>query len=159
MSFLGLTNYFRDHIPNYSLITTPLDTLRTAKQLDRLWTEEHTMAFNNIKLALQSAPVLSQPVEGLPYYLACDASQYSIGCCLYQIVNNQYRYIGFMARSLNKAERAYGTTKRELLCIVYGLVKFHKFMWQNKLTVFTDHKALQYLHLPIKRIDTSKTQS
>ena len=146
MSFLGLTNYFRDHIPNYAFITAPLDSLRSAKLLNNLWTEEHTIAFNNIKLALQSAPVLSQPIENSPYYMACDASQFAIGCCLYQIVDNSYRYIGFMSRSLNKAERSYSTTKRELLCIVYGLVKFHKFTWQNHLVVLTDHKSLQFLH-------------
>ena len=56
------------------------------------------------------------------------------------------KYIGFMARSLTKSERNYSTTKRELLSVVFALKKFHKFIWGNKFTLYTDHKALTYLH-------------
>ena len=39
--FLGLTNYFREFIPNYSAVTAPLDRLRNAKALEaRDWPQE-----------------------------------------------------------------------------------------------------------------------
>ena len=145
--YLGYINYLRNHIPGVQLLTSKLDKLRTVKKLSEHWTDKHTTAFNNIKTALQSAPILSQYDESLPLYLATDASSTGIGSVLYQIVNNQYKYIGFMGRSLNKAERNYSTTKRELLSIVFALKRFHKFLWgQPKFTIYCDHKALTYLH-------------
>lgn len=51
-----------------------------------------------------------------------------------------------MARSLSKSERNYSTTKRELLAVIFALDKFHQFLWGNPFTLYTDHKALTYLH-------------
>ena len=56
------------------------------------------------------------------------------------------QYIGFVARSLTKSERNYGTTKRELLAIVLALQKFHTYLWGRHLILRTDHKALVFIH-------------
>src|SRR6266566_3619281 len=95
---------------------------------------------------LQQAPVLSHPDLTHPFSVATDASNVGIGCVLFQVIDNQYCYIGFMARALSKLERNYSTTKRELLGIVYALRKFHQFLWGRKFTLYTDHKALTYIH-------------
>ena len=49
------------------------------------WQEEHERAFAEAKDALQSAPVLGHPLEGLPYRLYTDASEIAIGCALQQV--------------------------------------------------------------------------
>ncbi|KAG1412531.1 hypothetical protein G6F58_007964 [Rhizopus delemar] len=36
--------------------------------------------------------------------------------------------------------------KRELLAIVFALKWFHPFLWGNPFTLYTDHKALTYIH-------------
>ncbi|KAG1256593.1 hypothetical protein G6F66_014799 [Rhizopus arrhizus] len=51
-----------------------------------------------------------------------------------------------IAKTLSKSERNYSATKRELLAVVYALKRFHKYLWGNKFTLYTDHKALTYLH-------------
>ncbi|KAG1481714.1 hypothetical protein G6F54_013697 [Rhizopus delemar] len=51
-----------------------------------------------------------------------------------------------MARALSTSEKNYSTTKRELLAIVFALKKFHPFLWGNPFTLYTDHKALTYIH-------------
>ncbi|KAG1536218.1 hypothetical protein G6F49_013025 [Rhizopus delemar] len=51
-----------------------------------------------------------------------------------------------MARSLSTSEKNYSTTKRELLAVIFALKKFHPFLWGNPFTLYTDHKALTYLH-------------
>src|ERR1700748_1915826 len=51
-----------------------------------------------------------------------------------------------MARSLNVAERNYAATKRELLAIVFALQKFHYDLWGSRFTLYTDHRALTFLH-------------
>ena len=51
-----------------------------------------------------------------------------------------------MARALTKSERNYMITKKELLAVVFALKKFHQYLWGNPFTLYTDHKALIYLH-------------
>ena len=75
---------------------------------------------------------------------------HGIGAVLYQIIKGETRHIAFMARALSKSERNYSTTKRELLAIVFAFTKFHKYLWGNKFTLFTDHKALTYIHTQTK---------
>ena len=51
-----------------------------------------------------------------------------------------------MSRSLSKSEKMYSVTMRELLGVVYALKQFHKFIWGTHFTLYTDHKALCYIH-------------
>ncbi|EIE81213.1 hypothetical protein RO3G_05918 [Rhizopus delemar RA 99-880] len=51
-----------------------------------------------------------------------------------------------MSRSLSRSEKRYSVTMRELLGVVYALTQFHKFIWGTRFTLYTDHKALCYIH-------------
>ncbi|KAG1328484.1 hypothetical protein G6F62_008123 [Rhizopus arrhizus] len=145
--FLGLVNYFRKYLPNLSEVTAPLDKLRfEGKFTSKVWGQEQDDAFTKIKQLLASAPVLYHPDLNEPFYVATDASNYSIGAVLYQIIDKQICHLGFMARALSTSEKNYSTTKRELLAIVFALKKFHPFLWGNPFTLYTDHKALTYIH-------------
>lgn len=144
--FLGVINYFREHIPNVSTITAPLDELRNQDKLHSLWTDCHTDAFNALQNILTSTPILRYPNLDHPFSVATDASNVGIGAVLYQVIDGETRHISFMARSLSKSQRNYSTTKRELLAVVYALEKFHTYLWGNKFTLYTDHRALTYLH-------------
>ena len=59
-SFLGLANYFRDHIRNHSTIVHPLhDMVKNYKPKQRLtWSKETKEAFNDIKEAINACPKL-----------------------------------------------------------------------------------------------------
>ncbi|SAM02503.1 hypothetical protein [Absidia glauca] len=144
--FLGVINYFRDHIPMISSITAPLDKLRKKKSLAKDWTDLCETAFQKLKIILTRTPILKYPQVNEPYYVATDASNDGIGAVLFQMINKKVHHIGFFARSLSKSERNYNTTKRELLAVVFALNKFHKYLWGNHFTLFTDHKALVYIH-------------
>lgn len=122
--FLGIVNYFRAHLPNAAAMTAPLDALRNKEAItDKDWTPLHEKHFLLIKQQLQMNTILHYPDPNLPFYVATDASNYGIGAALYQIINDQERFIGYMARSLSPSERNYNTTKRELLAIVFALKK------------------------------------
>lgn len=83
-TFLGMAVYFLAFIPYYSDRCYPLFQL-LQKGTKWSWTTECETAFESIKSALQEAPVLSHPMEGLPYRLYTDASDEPLRCALQQI--------------------------------------------------------------------------
>ncbi|KAG1168619.1 hypothetical protein G6F70_009027 [Rhizopus microsporus] len=146
MRYCGLINYFRPHIPKASTLLAPLDALRNLKSLTKVWNSKHQACFDNLKKALQENVLISYPDLNEPFYVATDASNVGVGVVLYQKIDGKIHYISMMAKGLSKSERNYSATKRELLAVVYALKKFHKYLWGNHFTLYTDHKALTYLH-------------
>jgi hypothetical protein len=146
MSFLGFINYLRDYVPLYAAATAPLEELRRIKKLtDRDWTPIRVDAYESIKKILASPIVIQPKLPGLPLFIACDASQLGIGAVCYQIVDKQRRYIAFASRSLNKSQRNYSATRRELLALVFALQRFRYYIDCQHFTLLTDHRALTYL--------------
>jgi len=43
-------------------------------------------------------------------------------------------------RSLNATERNYSTLEKETLAIIYGVKKFHQFLYGHTFIIKTDHK-------------------
>ncbi|KAJ8655623.1 hypothetical protein O0I10_008711 [Lichtheimia ornata] len=145
-SFLGVVNYFQQHIPNRSLLMAPLSALTTKKVLKPSdWTPLCQTRFDQLKELLTKVPTLGHPDLRYPFAVATDASDVGIGAALFQVIDGKKRYIAFMARSLNKHQRRYNIFKR-LLLVVFALQKFHKYLWGSKFQLFTDHQALVYLH-------------
>jgi transposase InsO family protein/predicted aspartyl protease len=144
MSFLGTASYYRRYVANFADIAAPLHRL-TAKNSTWQWTEEEQFAFERLKHALATAPVLPFPVKGAPYLLDTDASANGIGGVLCQIVNGQERVLGYASKALNKHERNYCVTRRELLAVVKFVRHFRPYLHGQPFTVRTDHSSLQWL--------------
>ena len=76
MSFLGITSYCRNFIPNYSSLEAHLGALIHGKGLQSAhsvpWTSEAESAFTQLKLALQTAPTLGIPDPHKPFIQAVD---------------------------------------------------------------------------------------
>jgi len=108
--------------------------------------------FNSLKSLLAQVPILSFPDFRLQFYIASDASIVRIGVILYQLPDDEdnsktIKYIDIAACSLQEHKRICCVTKKELLTIVFVLKKFHYYLWQNHITMYTDHRALQHIHL------------
>jgi hypothetical protein len=80
--FLGLTGYYRKFVKNYALIAKPLTAFLTKKGF--LWTEQATLAFNQLKQAMVSTPVLALPNFEQPFSVETDACDTGIGAVLTQ---------------------------------------------------------------------------
>ena len=110
-SFLGLANYYRRFVRCFSNIVKPLNAL-TKKNVPFVWTVTCAEAFDKLKRALVSAPILAYPNFREPF-LFVDASSIGIGFTLAQIQNGKEVVIAYNGRGLNKAEQNYSTTERE----------------------------------------------
>lgn len=152
-AFLGMVNYLRCYIANVSSISGPLTAICRHKSLDKLWTPECQQAFVKLRHALSHAPVLHKMIEDVPLCVATDASKYGVGATLYQVINGEHRHIAFASKSLNKSQRNYEATKRELYAIIFALNKFHYWIAGRRFTLYTDHKALSYMHTQTKLND------
>ena len=99
----------------------------------------------DLKGCLTQSPILAFPREKGALILDTDASDTGLGAVLSQMQEDgKERVISYASRSLNRPERNYCVTRRELLAIVFGVRKFRHYL-TNEFTVRTDHHALQWL--------------
>jgi len=112
-SFIGFTNYHRDHIKNFSEITVPLHQL-TGKKTDFVWTDEQQQAFDKVRKALIEAVTLSYPNPKDTFILDTDASHVSIGAQLTQVQNGQEKTICFSGKVLTPAQRTQNVSTVQL---------------------------------------------
>ena len=104
------------------------------------------IAFDKLKAALISAPILKAPDWNTPFHVHIDASNFAIGCILAQPGEHNMDFpISYASRQLNMAEKNYTTTEREGLTMVYAVKKFCHYLLANKFVFFVDHQALLYL--------------
>ena len=142
--FLGLRNYYRRFVRNYSQIAQPLIDL-TRKGKSFTWSLDCQKAFDTIKNILSSAEVMAFPADEGEYILDTDASDKSLGAVLSQVQGGVERVVPFGSRSLNKAERNYCVTDRELLAVKVFVEHFRQYLLGKRFRVRTDHQALRWL--------------
>jgi hypothetical protein len=78
---------------------------------------------------LCAAPILAYPKPGERFIVDTDTSNFGTGGVLSQMQDGQERIIAYYSKTLNKAERNYCVTRRELLAIVRTLEHFHKYLY------------------------------
>ncbi|XP_058868762.1 uncharacterized protein K02A2.6-like [Acipenser ruthenus] len=151
-SFLGLLNYYSRFIPNLATILSPLNALLCqGKQWQ--WTKDCEKSFKMAKEQLVSSEVLTHFDGNLPITLACDASPYGVGAVISHVLpGGEERPIAFASRTLSKAEQKYAQIEKEALGIVFGVRKFHQYLYGRKFTLFTDHRPLTTIFGPKKGI-------
>jgi hypothetical protein len=146
-SFIGLCSYYRKFIPHFSTIAAPLHRLQSvSKDIIFEWGPKEQEAFDKMKEAMSSPPVLIPPNWDEPFLLQTDASDVGVGAVLSQIIDGEERAIAFASKSLNAAQKNYTTTDKECLAIVWGVRNFRIYLLGKRFTLQTDHSALQFLN-------------
>ncbi|XP_049884610.1 uncharacterized protein K02A2.6-like [Pectinophora gossypiella] len=140
-SFLGLVMYYAKFVPNISTLLAPLYTL-LKKEVKFIWNEQAEQAFNAVKALLISSKVLAHYDPALPLVLTTDASGVGVGAVISHLTAAGERPVAYASRSLNNAEKGYSQIEREALAIIYGVRKFHQYLYGRKFTLRTDHKPL-----------------
>ena len=151
-SFLGLLNYYGKFIPNLASIVHPLNHL-LQKDAKWAWTSDCAQAFAAAKEVLNSSQVLAHYDPTLPITMAGDASAYGIGSVISHVLpDGSERPIAFASRTLSASEKNYCQLEKEALSLVFGVKKFHQYLYGRKFTLITDHKPLLAILGPKKGI-------
>ena len=143
--FLGMSGWFRKFIRDYARLAKPLYTL-TKKDYKWEWTEECQRAFDALKLALTTAPVLTTANPNKVYILHTDASDYAMGAILMQEDDNgDLHVVAYASKTFSDTESRYDTTEREALAIIWALEHFNTYVEGHQYTIITDHQALSFI--------------
>ncbi|XP_059437724.1 uncharacterized protein LOC132170646 [Corylus avellana] len=135
-SFLGLANYYRKFIAAYSKKAAPLtDLLKKDRQWR--WTDQCQAAFDKLKAAVASEPVLHLPDFELPFEVHTDASDRAIGGVLVQ----EGHPVAYESRKLKEAEQRYSAHEKEMLAVVHCLLVWRVYLLGTKFVVRTDNAA------------------
>ncbi|MCG8044300.1 MAG: DDE-type integrase/transposase/recombinase [Candidatus Thiodiazotropha taylori] len=149
-SFLGLCNYYRRFVKDYSKICIPLNKLLKKEKKHKFapgdWNTECENSFQTLKYALTSPPILGYPDMNLPFILSTDSSGSAIGYILGQKDKNGREFVvAYGGRALRPDEKKWTVTEQECLAVIVGIETYKHYLLHNKFTVYTDHKALQWL--------------
>ena len=143
-SFLGLGNYFRDHVRDVADMEKPLRNMVKAskgKHTQLHWTAGDKTAFDTLKNAVWNCPRLYFWQSHLPVFLHTDACNTGIGAYLFQVDESGKELpIGFMSRALKGAELNWSTFEQEGYAIHEALKKFEYLLRDIKFTLRTDHR-------------------
>ena len=144
-SFLGLASYYRRFVRGFSEMARPLTEL-TRAGAEWKWSTSQHEAFNRLKLALTTAPVLKLPDFEKQFVVTTDASDAAVGAILEQDFGNGLQPIAFASRKLNNAEMRYSAYERELLGIVWAIAQWkHYLRGLHSVIIQTDHAPLRHL--------------
>ena len=139
-------------MPNLATLLNPLNLL-LKDGAEWVWTEECSQAVKEAKQLLSSAPVLAHYDPALPIKMAGDASAYGIGAVISHVYSDgSERPISFASRTLSPSEQNYSQIEKEALSLIYGIKKFHAYLYGRRFTLVTDHKPLLTVLGPKKGI-------
>ncbi len=143
-SFLGLAGFYRRFVKDYSKIALPLTEL-TKEAVGFRWGDAQQAAFDALKDALSSAPVLVIADPALPFTVNCDACDYAVGATLQQDHGRGLQPVAFRSRKLTPAEVNYDTRKKEFLALVDACSHWRHYLHSGiPFTLLTDHDSLKY---------------
>lgn len=114
------------------------------------WTKREQQVFDESKDFLIGKRLLVHYDPHKVLVLACDASPYGIGAVLSHLIDGEERPIMFVSSSLSPAEKNYSQLHREALAIIFGVKRFHKYLYGNKFLIYSDHQPLKEIFGPTK---------
>ncbi|UYV66076.1 K02A2.6-like, partial [Cordylochernes scorpioides] len=143
--FMGLANYYRKFVKDFSKISFPLVRL-TRKNQPFIWNEEVEESFAKLKMALSTQPVLAIYNPDYPSKVYTDASKYGIGAILTQIgPDNEEHVIAYYSKTLQPHQENYSAYEMECLAVIQATDHFHVYVENQPFEIITDHAALQWL--------------
>lgn len=143
-SFLGLCNVYKRFFEKFPHVAAPLNSFLTKISPEVLSLDEsQIISFQSLIEKICNPPVLDFPVNGLPFSVDTDDSNYQVGFALFQTYQDgERRPIRFFSRSLNKAEINYSAPERDCLEVLCSLLTLRPYLMYERFTVHSDQNSL-----------------
>ena len=144
--FLGLTNYYRRFIKDFTRLAALLHVL-VRKEQKWKWEGKQEEAFERLKVVFTTEPVLAIPDIDREMKVEADALDYAIGGVLStKYEDRKWRPVAFISKLLNTMEQTYKIHDKEMLVVIRCLEAWRYYLEGAKLEfeIWTDHKNLQY---------------
>jgi hypothetical protein len=139
-AFLGLAGYYKKFVEGFSNIARPLtQLLKKDKKFE--WTEKCKQSFQELKMRLMSAPILTMHDITKSFDVYCDASKLGLG----SVLMKDGKVIAYLSRQLCPHEPNYPTHDLELVAIIHALKTWQHYLMGNRCEICTDHKSLKYI--------------
>jgi hypothetical protein len=137
--FLGLAGYYRKFIHNFGLIAAPLTRLLRRDAF--AWDKDAEDAFQVLKRALTTGPVLQMPDFDKLFIVDCDASGVGFGVVLHQGAGP----VAFFSQPIAARHLKLAAYERELIGLVQAVRQWRPYLWGRQFLVRTDHYSLKYI--------------
>jgi hypothetical protein len=148
--FLGLTGYYRKFVKGYGVLAKPL-TLLLQKQ-GFCWTTEAQQAFDLLKQAMSSTPVLALPDFTKSFWIETDACDIGIGAVLVQ----EGHPVAYYSKALSVNNRKLSIYEKEFLAIMMAVDRWRQYLSRGPFIIKTDHKSLCNLEDQVLHTDLQK---
>lgn len=139
--FLGVTYYYRKFIKYYSTIANPLFNL-SRKNVPFIWDEACNEAFETLRRAAMTTPILAFPKQNEIYYVTTDASKFAAAAVLSQGTPPFDRPIQYFSKTFKAEQLNYAAVHKELLAIVMSIEHFKYYPFGRQFIVRTDSRPL-----------------
>ena len=136
-SFLGLVNFLNRYTPRLAELCSPLRKLILKDSHYSPGDSEHA-AFGAIKAEFQKKIILPYFDRNKETILQTDASKKGFGAVILQEEHPIY----YASRAHTSAEKNYQNLERKAQAAVWGMEKFHYFLYGRKFILQTDQKPL-----------------
>lgn len=145
-SFIGMCNFFRRYIRDFSTIAKPIHETIKSKQVFE-WTEAAQQAMDTLKVKLTSPPLLVHYDQNGQPIVRCDASGFGLGAVLMQKSSEPSKngVVAYTSRTLSQSERNYATTHKECLAVIHAVKQWRHYLYGKHFLIITDHHALCWL--------------
>ncbi|KXZ41322.1 hypothetical protein GPECTOR_553g570 [Gonium pectorale] len=143
-AFLGLTSYYRHYVMNYGLIALPL--YECLGKQGYQWGSRQQAAFEQLKQALCSKPILRGPDFERSFILATDFCKTAVAACLSQLDDEGREYaVSFASKKLNDTQRNWSSTDGEAFAAVWAIKSYHAYLYGTPFTLVTDNSTLTFI--------------
>jgi hypothetical protein len=149
--FLGLTGYYRKFVKNYAIIARPLTNL-LKKRKEFIWDNAAREAFQALKRAMVTTPVLQLPDFNKVFVVETDACDSGIGAVLMQ----DGHPLAFLSKPLSPLHQQMSIYEKEFLALLMAVDRWRPYLQRDEFVIKTDHHILcfledQSLHSPLQR--------
>lgn len=142
-AFLGLIRYYRKFIKDFhrwSSVLTPSTSRNAARVVE--WTSQMTEAFEGLKCELCVSVSLCVSWVSDKFVLECDACASGVGAVLSVTRGEELLPVAFFSKQLRGAQTGYSAQELEGLALVEAVQHFAYYLYMQRFTVITDHRAL-----------------